>query len=99
MAFLDPVKVASENYKLLLENEHGRVLEMKLDPGKIDNEHSHNAETVYFISGGTARVHVGEEVVEMEIPDGHTMWHDAWTHRVENVGDTPIHAIIFEPKP
>jgi hypothetical protein len=26
------------------------------------------------------------------------MWHEAWTHRVENVGETDIRAIIVESK-
>ena len=34
----------------------------------------------------------------MEFPDGFVMWHEAWTHRVENVGTTAIRAIIVEPK-
>ena len=37
-------------------------------------------------------------VVEMELPDGATMWHEAWTHQVTNIGDTEIRAIIVESK-
>ena len=33
-----------------------------------------------------------------EIPDGGVMWHDEWTPRVENVGDTTVHAITAEDK-
>jgi len=25
------------------------------------------------------------------------MYHEAWTHTVENIGDTDIHAIIYDP--
>jgi hypothetical protein len=25
------------------------------------------------------------------------MHHESWTHSVENIGDTDIHAILFEP--
>ncbi|MHC5020452.1 MAG: FAD-dependent oxidoreductase, partial [Planctomycetota bacterium] len=99
MEYIDPTKVASDNYKLLLENDHVRLIEMTLPAGQIDNEHSHRDETVYFIKGGKARIHLpGGETAEVEVPDGGTMWHEAWTHRVENIGDTDIHAIIFEPK-
>ena len=54
-------------------------------------------ETVYFIKGGKVRIYEGDESMEAEIPDGHVMYHEAWTHVVENVGDTDILAIIYEP--
>lgn len=98
MEYIDPTQAASEHYKLLLENEHVRVIEMKLPKGQIDNEHSHRAETVYFIRGSKARIHLPDgNAAEVDIPDGHVMWHEAWTHRVENIGDHDIHAIIVEP--
>ena len=37
-------------------------------------------------------------VVDAEIPNGHVMWNEAWTHRVENVGATAVKAIIVESK-
>jgi hypothetical protein len=36
--------------------------------------------------------------MEADIPDGHVMWHEEWTHRVENLGTTDIQAIIVETK-
>ena len=97
MAYIDPCIVASDYYKKLFENEKLRVVEMTLPPGHKDPEHSHPDETVYFIKGGKARIYVGNESMEVEIPDGHVMHHEAWTHIVENIGDTTIHAVIFEP--
>lgn len=74
-----------------------RVMEMKLKAGEKDNKHSHRYETVYFIKGGKAKISLpGGESMEAEIPDGHVMHHEPWTHTVENIGDTDIHAIIFE---
>ena len=97
MTYIDPVKSSPDNYKLLFENEHVKVLEMDLKAGKTDNEHSHRAETVYFISGGKAKIHLPNgEVMEADIPDGHVMYSEAWTHRVENVGTKDIKAIIVE---
>jgi quercetin dioxygenase-like cupin family protein len=98
MEYIDPTVAAAEHYQLLLANDHVRVIEMKLPAGEIDNTHSHRGETVYFVKGGKARIHVpGNDPMELEIPDGHVMWHEPWTHRVENIGDTDIHAIIVEP--
>jgi len=98
MAYIDPVVASPNEYKLLLDTEKARIVEMRLPPGTIDNEHSHPNEWVYFIRGSQVKVHVGDDVVNLDIPDGHVMHHEPWTHRVENVGDQEIHAILFELK-
>ena len=77
MAYIDPVEVAPGNYKVLLENEHVRVLEMNLKVGAKDVTHSHPDETVYFVKGGKAKIHLPDgEAAEAEIPDGGGMWHE-----------------------
>lgn len=99
MTYIDPVEVSPNNYKVLLENEHVRVLEMNLPAGRKDEVHSHPAETVYFLSGGKAKIRLPNgDAVDAEIPDGHVMWNEAWTHQVENVGSSNIRAIIVEDK-
>ena len=99
MTYIDPVQVAPSNYKVLLENDQVRVLEMNLRAGETDEVHSHPAETVYFLSGGKAKIHLPNgETVEADIPDGHVMWNEAWTHQVQNAGSSDIRAIIVEDK-
>ena len=99
MAYIDPVKVSPNNYKSLFENDQVRVLEMNLGVGEADEMHSHPSETVYFIKGGKVKIRLPDGgAVEAELPDGHVMWHEEWTHRVENVGTTDIQAIIVESK-
>ena len=99
MTYIDPVEVSGANYKVLMENDVVRVLDMDLKVGTSDVMHSHPAETVYFITGGKVKVHLPDGgTADLEPPDGFVMWHEAWTHRVENVGTTDIHAIIVEPK-
>ena len=98
-AYIDPVQVAPDNYKVLLENEHVRVLEMTVKAGETDNMHSHPSETVHFLQGGKFRNHLPDgETAELEPPDGFVMWHEGWTHRVENIGTSDIRAIIVESK-
>src|SRR5687768_15294288 len=41
MAYIDPVAVSPAHYRLVLENDRVRVLEMTLKAGEIDEEHSH----------------------------------------------------------
>ena len=99
MAYIDPVKSSPDNYKVLMENDHVRVLEMNLKAGETDNTHSHPDETVYFVTGSKVKIHLPDGgAVEADIPDGHVMWHDAWTHTVENVGSSDIKAIVVENK-
>jgi mannose-6-phosphate isomerase-like protein (cupin superfamily) len=99
MTYIDPVQVSPANYRLLFENDRVRVLEMNLRAGECDETHSHPAETVYFVSGGQARIHLADGgSAEVDLPDGHVMWHEPWTHQVENVGTSNIRAIIVESK-
>ena len=87
-----------QHYQVLLENDKVLVLKMTLAPGESDNWHKHNAETVYFQSGGKATITTDEGANTLDIPDGFTMWHDAWKHQVSNIGSTTLVAIIVEAK-
>ncbi len=99
MTYIDPVESSPNNYKVLLETDQARLLEMKIPAGQTDIEHSHPNELVYFITGGKLRIHIpGGDDMEAELPDGAVMDHEPWTHTVENVGTTDVHAIIFELK-
>jgi mannose-6-phosphate isomerase-like protein (cupin superfamily) len=99
MTYIDPVQVSPSNYRLLLENDRVRVLEMTLRAGERDETHSHPAETVYFVRGGKARITLADGgSAELDLADGHVMWHEPWTHQVENVGDSEIRAVIVETK-
>ena len=99
MAYIDPVQVSPSNYRTLLKNERVRVLEMDLKAGQKDVTHSHPDETVYFVRGSKVKIHLPDgQAVEADIPDGHVMWHEAWTHTVENVGSADLKAIIVESK-
>jgi mannose-6-phosphate isomerase-like protein (cupin superfamily) len=97
LAYIDPYDVSPDYYKTLFDNETLGVVEMTLPAGHKDTEHPHPNETVYFIKGGKVRIYVADESMEADIPDGHVMHHEAGTHTVENIGDTDIHAILFEP--
>ncbi|WP_390615086.1 hypothetical protein [Maricurvus nonylphenolicus] len=92
-------QASPDQYTLLTENEEVLVLEMLLQPGQADIKHSHRNETVYFEKGGTLRITLATgEAVEVTVPDGHVMWHEAWTHQVTNIGETVVKAIIVESK-
>jgi mannose-6-phosphate isomerase-like protein (cupin superfamily) len=99
MTYIDPVQVSPGHYKTLLENDHVRVLEMTLKAGEKDEVHSHPSEVAYFVKGGKVVIHLTDgQAMEADIPDGHVMWHEEWTHQVENVGNRDLYAIVVESK-
>lgn len=84
-------------YSEIATNSRVRVLKMTLQPGESDQWHHHPAETVCFIKGGTLKIHLPEGgAVIKEVTEGEVMLHEAWVHRVENIGNSVVQAIIVE---
>ncbi len=95
----DPVKLAPETYRVLLENDHVRVLEIRLKPGAKSPMHSHPPYVAYALSRFKIRLTMpGGQTKQMVFWDGETGWSDAETHAVENLGDTELHALNIELK-
>jgi beta-alanine degradation protein BauB len=95
----DAVKVAPEHYTVLLENDHVRVLEVKIKPGETEAMHTHPA-TVHIELVPT-KVKIGYpdgKSVTLEGHKGEAIWVGPVKHTIENVGDTEIHAYIIELK-
>lgn len=97
---IDAVSVAPERFKVLLENEHVRVIEYALAPGEKDTPHTHPPKVSYVVSGGKLRTHTknGESFDADETADA-ASWDDArgW-HYVENIGDSPVRILLVEVK-
>ena len=94
----DPAKVASDIYKVRLDNARVRVLEVTGKAGQKAPLHKHPGYVVYNIGGGSVRFvdakGVAGEPTEMQ--PGSAMWRDAETHGSEVVSD--IHTLLFELK-
>jgi quercetin dioxygenase-like cupin family protein len=96
----DPVQVASQNYKVLFENDRARVLEYRSKPGEKAEMHSHPDYLIYDLGSGYK--------IQLTFPDGKVKtiegkagtvsWHDAVTHALENVGTIDAHALLIELK-
>jgi len=95
----DPVKVASNNYKVLFENERVRLLEVREGPGEATPLHGHPAYLVYGLSTGQVRLSspTGESA-EVEVSAGDVMWREPEEHSTENIGSTELRALFFELK-
>jgi beta-alanine degradation protein BauB len=91
--------VAPHVYKVVFENEHMRVLEVKMEPGGHTDMHSHPDNLIYTIAGGKVEFTAPSgEVTELEVPSGSSIWMEATDHETDNVGDTAIHALLIEPR-
>jgi quercetin dioxygenase-like cupin family protein len=97
---IDPVAVSPDIFKVLLENEHVRVVEYTLVPGQRDEWHTHPPKMSYVISGGTLRItpEDGPSFITEE-GQGAASWMEALgRHYAENVGQTPVRILLVEVK-
>jgi len=96
----DPVKVAPNNFKVLLENDRVRVLDFHAKAGDKIPMHSHPAYISYSISGAGATKFTAPDgkVTEKPAKTGQATWHDAETHASEYKGSGETHVLIVELK-
>ena len=96
---LDPVKLDSKHYKVVIDNDQVRVLRSKYGPHEKSVMHEHPASVAVFMSDGH---------VKFTLPDGTSQdtntkahdatWSEAGKHLPENVGDKPMEVIVIELK-
>ena len=95
----DPVKVAPNNHKVLLENDRVRVLEFRSKPGEKIGMHSHPDCIVYvFAAAKTKFTSPDGKITERESKAGDTTWRAAETHASEYIGTGEAHALLVELK-
>ena len=51
----DPAKVDPQHYKVLLDNEHVRILDVRQKPGDKSPVHSHPHHAVYWLTASTLK--------------------------------------------
>lgn len=95
----DVAKVAPNNVKVLLENDHVRVLDVRLKPGEKIGMHSHPAHVIYALTSGKSKsISSDGKTEEMEIKAGEARWNDGQTHISENAAPTEAHVVLVEMK-
>lgn len=96
----DALQAAAAFHRLLLENEHVRVLEVRVKPGANVPLHEHPAYVAYIVRGGRAKFTAPDGAVEvLEHKDGVAAFKEAEKHAFENVGTTELQVVLFELKP
>ena len=96
----DVLVAASEAYRLLLENDKVRVMEVSLKPGEIAPMHNHpNDHVVYIKNDASFKLSFPDGMSSVyELTSGQTLWIGAGPHETENVGTTVGHNIVIELK-
>jgi len=97
----DAAVVASNAYTVVFDNEHVRVLELRMDPGAKTEVHGHPDMVVVMVEGGTFRFggpHASTTPTDLEIPSGTMSYHPADPDTTENIGDSPVHGFLIELK-
>ena len=95
----DPMQVGPHIYKLLFENERGRVFEVRFKPGEKIALHAHPDHVVYVFGDGKLPLSSPDgRAVEVVLKAGQTLWIPAETHAAENVGSTDAHSLVVELK-
>ena len=95
----DPVKVAPNNFKVLLENDRVRVLDFHSKPGDKIGMHSHPSSVYYYVAGSKTKFTSPDgKVTERESKLGQSAWRDPETHASEYVGTGESHVVLVELK-
>lgn len=99
---MDALVAAPGSHRVLLENDRVRVLEVVIEPGAREPEHTHQAPSVMIVDEpAPIRYYAGAELrFESEATArSQVSWLEPeGPHSVENIGDRRYHAIRIELK-
>lgn len=96
---LDAVIVAPEIYRILLENDRVRVLDVTGKPGTRSPMHSHPDSVMHAVSDASISITDNKgDSSAVELPAGVTFWSPASSHSVENIGSGTVQFIRNELK-
>ncbi len=95
----DPAKVDAQHYQVLLENDQVRVLRIHYMPKEKSVMHEHPASVVVFLSNSKTRFTLPDgSTVDSAGKTGDAQFAEAGKHQPEDVGKTPVEAVLVELK-
>lgn len=87
------------DYKLLFENQYGRVYDIKMGAGKFEPVHTHHDRVVICLSGAELEHTMLDGRKEpATLKTGEIAWRGGVTHIGHNLGKTDLWVIAIEPK-
>jgi beta-alanine degradation protein BauB len=95
----DAVTVAPHMYKVVLENDRVRVLEVQAKPGDKTEMHSHPAQVAIAITDSQLKFTTSDgKTMETELKAGRAMYVPPVEHTTEITGSTEAHLLVVELK-
>lgn len=95
----DPAKVATDVYKLVMENDRVRVFEVTFKPGQKTVMHGHPDHVVYVLDDYKLNLMLPDgKSQEVPLTAGQALWIGAGPHAAQNIGTTAGRAIVIELK-
>jgi hypothetical protein len=104
---LDALRASAAHHRLLLENDHARVLESIIPPGETTAIHTHPWPSIqHVVSGSNIVRRAADGTVMLDtraagepLEDSMTLWSEPVPpHSVENVGAEELRVIVVELK-
>lgn len=96
---LDPLRVAGDSHKLVLDNAFVRVLDVHVPAGKTEPRHRHPHGLSIYFTDWEASVTVDGKPAELHRRKSGTFaWNEAVVHAVQNAGKTEGHILRVELK-
>jgi len=95
----DAVKLAPDSYKVVLENEAVRVLEVRIKQGAKAEMHSHPRSVAICLNDQRLKFTFPNGKTEnADLERGQTVWLDGLSHAVQNVVTEDVSSIVVELK-
>ena len=95
----DAVKVAPDSYKVVLENDQVRVLEVRIKQGAKSEMHSHPRSVAIVMNDQRLKFTFPNGKSESaDLKRGQAVWLDGISHSVENTGTENAGGVIVELK-
>jgi quercetin dioxygenase-like cupin family protein len=94
----DSLDVASNVYKLKMENDRVRVFDVTFKIGEKAVMHHHPDHVVYVLEGGKMKLTSEGKTDILDLKDGEAMFLNAQSHEAENVGQSTLELLVVELK-
>ena len=95
----DAVKVAPDSYKVLLENDQVRVLEVRIKQGAKTEMHSHPRSVAICLNDQRLKfTFPNGKSEDTNLKRGQAVWLDGISHAVENTGTEDVSSVVVELK-
>ncbi len=94
----DPLKVAGNVYKLIMENDRVRVLNVTFKPGYKAVMHHHPDHVIYVLKGGKAKITSEGKSDILDLKTSQAVFLKAQHHEAENIGDSTLELLVVELK-